>query len=208
MSVRTDTVNLIVNVNGNAAQSNLNELRKKSADVTSEMQGLKKGTQEYIDKSKQLKEVGSQMDALKKEIGITSFSQKELNAELNKLKALKGSVIPFSAEFKDLQRQIEGVEKRLYDVRNGTQSFSSHLSKLGDGVKQFGVVAAAYLGFQFITSQFQNIIQGAGKLSDQLADLRRVAGLTAGEAGNLNKQLTEIDSRTTTSGLRSCLKTI
>jgi hypothetical protein len=139
---------------------------------------------------------------MKKTIGITALSQKELVAELNKLKALKGSVAQFSKEFNDLQKQIGAVEKRLYDVRNGVQGFSSFFSKIGDQVKQFGLVAAGYLGFQFITSQFQNILTGAGKLSDQLADLRRVAGLTATEAENLNRQLSQIDTRTSTSGLR------
>ena len=202
MSVRTDTVNLIVNVNGNQAQNNLNNLRKSAADIRLEMAGLVKGTAEYAAKANQLKDVNSQMDVLKKSIGLTALSQKELTAELNKLKALRGSVVPFSAEFDSLTKSIGQVENRLYDVRNGTQGFASFLSKLSDGIKEFGTVAAAYLGFQFITSQFQNIIRSAGKLSDQLADLQRVAGFTAAEAKNLNGRLGELDTRTTTEGLR------
>ena len=202
MSVRTDTVNLIVNVNGNNAQNNLNELRKKASDITSEMQGLKRGTQAYIDKAKELKQVTGEMDILKKQIGITALSQKELNAELSKLKALKGSVVPFSAEFKDLDKQIKAVESRLYDVSKGVQGFSSTFSKIGDQVKQFGVLAAAYLGFEFLTSQFQNIISGSAKLSDSLADIRRVAGLTATEVLKLNTELSGLDTRTSTQSLR------
>ena len=68
-----------------------------------------------------------------------------------------------------MQKQIEAVDKRLYDVRNGVQGFSSFLSRIKDEVKQFGVAAAAYLGFEFITSQFRNIIAGSAKLSDSLA---------------------------------------
>src|SRR6185437_7555529 len=69
--------------------------------------------------------------------------------------------------------------------------------------KQFGVLAASYLGFQFITTQFQNIIKGAGALSDQLADLRRVSGLTADEALMLNSALGKIDTRTSVTNLRA-----
>ncbi|MES2457205.1 MAG: phage tail tape measure protein [Bacteroidota bacterium] len=203
MSVRTDTVNLIVNVNGNTAQNNLTNLRKKAADIKFEMQGLVKGTAEYVAKGKELSTVTKEMDALKKQIGITSLSQKELTSELAKLRALRGSVLPFSKEYDELSKSIGQVEKRLKDVKNGTQGFSSFLGKLSDGVKQFGVVAGAYLGFQFIATQFQNIVKGASKLSDQLADLRRVTGLTAGEAGKLNQQLTDLDTRTSTEGLRN-----
>ncbi|CAN5397730.1 phage tail tape measure protein [soil metagenome] len=203
MSVRTDTVNLIVNVNGNSAQANLGNLRKQAADLRFEMQGLVKGTAEYAAKATQLKSVTAEMDTLKKSIGLTALSQKELTAELNKLKALRGSVVPFSDEYNKLSQSIGEVQTRLNQVKTGSQGFSSMLAKLGDSVKQFGVLAAAYLGFQFITNQFKNIINGAAKLSDQLADLRRVSGLTADEASNLNKKLTELDTRTSTEGLRN-----
>lgn len=202
MSVRTDVINLQVNINGNTAQNNLNELRKKAADIAFEMKGLKKSTEEYKAKAKELSEVNKQMAELKKTIGITSLSQKELIQELNKLKALRGSAVPFSKEFRDLDAQIKSVEKRLYDVRNGVQGFASVWSKVNDQVKQFGVLAAGYLGFQFISNQFTNILRGAGKLSDQLADLRRVAGLTGDEAKTLNGQLTQLNTRTSTEGLR------
>lgn len=202
MSVRTDVINLQVNINGNNAQNRLNELKKKAADLTLEMSGLRKGTADYIAKSKELAQVKNEMDGLKKTIGLTALSQKELVQELNKLKALRGSAVPFSKEFRDFDDQIKKVEKRLYDVRNGVQGFSSFWSRINDQVKQFGVLAAGYLGFQFISSQFTNILTGAGKLSDQLADLRRVAGLTAEEAKTLNSQLGQLDSRTSTQGLR------
>lgn len=202
MSVRTDTVQLIVNVNGNAAQNNLNNLKKRASDLTLEMKGLKKGTDEYIAKGKELATVDKEMEGLKKSIGLASLSQKELTAELRKLTALRGSVVPFSQEYKDLTKNIEQVRHRLAEVKSGTESFSNKLGGLGTAVKSFGVLAASYLGFQFITTQFQNIIGGAAKLSDQLADLRRVAGLTAGEANNLNKQLLDLDTRTNGEGLR------
>ncbi len=202
MSVRTDVVNLNLNINSNKAQNELNNLRKKAADIKFEMQGLKKGTAEYIAKAKEFSQVTNEMSLLKKQIGVTALSQKELIAELNKLKSLRGSVIPFSNEYKELSKSIKDVEKRLYDVKNGVQGFSSFFSKIKDEVKQFGVVAAGYLGFQFITSQFQNIIRNGGKVSDQLADIQRVAGLTSDEAKKLNNEFKELNTRTSTDGLR------
>ncbi|HRI22275.1 MAG TPA: phage tail tape measure protein, partial [Panacibacter sp.] len=203
MSVRTDTVNLIVNINGNAAQNQLVDLRKKAADIKLQMDGMTKGTKAYIAANAELKKVNADMDALKKTIGLTSLTQKELVAELNKLKALKGSVTPFSKEFNMLEKDIKAVEKRLYDVRNGVQGFSSFWSKINGQIKQFGVLAAGYLGFQFITSQISNLINRAAKYSDSLADIQRVTGLTAGETKRLNSELSALDTRTSTEGLRN-----
>jgi TP901 family phage tail tape measure protein len=206
MSVRTDTVNLNVNVNGNKAQAELNNLKKKAADIRFEMQGLKKGTDEYIAKAKELAGVTGEMTKLKKEIGITALSQRELVKELQTLKALRGSVQPFSQEFKDLTKQIKTVEDRLYNVKNGVQGFASFFSKISTEVKQFGTVVAGYLGFQFLSSQIGNIIQGAGKLSDQLADIRKAAGLSSEEVKVLNSELLKIDTRTSADQLREIAK--
>lgn len=202
MSVRSDVINLFVNVKGDSAQNELNDLRKAASNANAELSKLKKGTQEYADKKKELDGINAKITELKQNIGLTSLTQKELIAELNKLKALRGSVVPFTEEYKELSKQIKQVENRLYDVKNGVQGFSSFLSKIKDEVKQFGMLAAGYLGFEFLTNQFTNIIQGAGKLSDQLADIRRVTGMTDLEVQSLNKSLTNLNTRTSTSGLR------
>ena len=202
MSVRTDVVNLIVNVGGDKAQNELNQLRKKAADLNSEMKGLHKNTNEYKQKAAELKQVDSQMAGLRKQIGLTALSQKELTAELRRLQQLKNITTPQSKEFHELQGRIDAVTKRLYEVKNGVFGFGATLHKVGQELKGFGMLAISYLGFEFITSQFQKIISGAGKLSDQLADLRRVAGLTAEEAENLNNGLRGIDTRTSGENLR------
>lgn len=202
MSVRTDQVNINVNINGNTAQNQLNDLRKKATEIAASMVGLKKSTQEWIDKNKELSSVNSQMAELKKTIGLTSLSLKELASEQKKLTALFNSSVPGSAEYKAYAKQLDEVSSRIYNVKNNVSGLGAVFSKIGDEIKQFGLLAVGYLGFQFITEQFKNIIQGAGKLSDQLADLQRVAGLTSQEAQSLNKSLAGIDTRTSVSGLR------
>ena len=202
MSVRTDVVNLIVNVNGNDAQNKLNDLRKKAVDLTNSMKGLKKSTDEYKAKAAELEQVEASMTALKKQIGITALTQKELVAELNKLKALKGSVIPFSTEFRQLEKDIRAVENRLYQVRNGVQGFSAFMSKIKTEVKQFGVMVAGYFGIQALIGGTQQIIQGVGQMSDSLADIRRVAGLSKEEVNALNDSLEQLNTRSSVSSLR------
>ena len=124
MSVRTDVVNLQVNVNGNAAQNQLNDLRKKAADIRFEMQGMKKGTQEYIDKSKELKAVTNQQDELKKSIGLSALTLKELRQELAKVKSIAASSVPGSQQWKEYSTQIGEVETRIKDLTERQKAMS------------------------------------------------------------------------------------
>ncbi len=201
MSVRTDVVNLQVNIKGNQAQKDLGDLRKKAADIRFEMQNLKKGTQEYIDKGKELSAVTGKIDNLKKQIGLTSLTLKELRQEQTKLNALMSSTTPFSEEYKKYQEQLGNVNKRITEVKTGAQGFNAIFGQLGVSLKQFSLIAVAALGFEVLLKNLPQIIFANAKLSDQLADVQRVAGLTKGEVTDLYHQLQQIDTRTSTEGL-------
>lgn len=200
MSVRTDVINLSVNINGNVAQNNLNELRKKAADLTYELKnGLKKGTQEFIDKAAELKKVKAEMDDLKKQIGITSLSLKDLNQEAIKFKSLRDSVTHGTADWKKYNAELQAVVARQKEVSGGVKGVQSTFSSLGSLIKGIGLLGAGYLGSQFLTS----VITNTAKYTDSLADMQRVTGLTAAEAKGLNDELKALDTRTSTVGLQN-----
>ena len=205
MSVRTDTVNLVVNVNGNAAQNQLNELRKRAADLTFEMKNnLKKGTDEYIVSAGELKKVTAEMSDLKKNIGLAALSMKELAAERRTLTALLNSSIPLSKEYKDAEAQLQKVIARQNELKGSVAGMKSVASSTFSSMQaNISGLVASYLGFQAVITGVRSLITGAIKLSDQLGDLRRVAGLTAKEADNLNQSLLNIDTRTSDAGLLS-----
>lgn len=201
MSVRTDHVNLLVNVNGNEGLNEMNKLRKSAADIRAEMSELKKGTEEYIQKAKALKEVEGNMATLRKQIGLTALTQKELLAELKRLQMLKNTTTPQTKEFEELQKRIELVNKRLFEVKNGVFGVGATFARIKDEVKQFGMLALSYLGFEFISDQMKQIIRNGAKMSDQLADVRRAAGLTAPEVDILKNSLRDLGTRTSNSAL-------
>src|SRR5690606_34680547 len=93
-------------------------------------------------------------------------------------------------------------QRTLTNIRNEVRGVGGAFGWLKTEVGKFGALAAGYLGFQFITSQFQNIIASNARLSDSLADIRRVAGLTENEVRKLDKSFGALDTRTSKSGLR------
>lgn len=119
MSVRTDVVNLLVNVNGDKSKKELNDLQKKAAELSSELKTMKKNTDEYKKASDELSTVKARMTELKTEIGITALNQRELTQELRSLMAQKNILTPQTKEFDDLQKKINEVKDRLNQVKTG-----------------------------------------------------------------------------------------
>jgi len=133
---------------------------------------------------------------------------------------------PAVASLKSIEQEARKVERELKSLEYGTEAWNKKLAEVQEnrrflqGVRddlngvggafgrlrqelgQVGQLAAGYLGFQFITAQFQNIIAGNAKLSDSLADVRRVTGLTEAGVLNLDASLGKLDTRTSKADLR------
>lgn len=143
MSVKTDVVNLQINVNGNKAQAELGTLRKRAADLNFEMKGLKKNTEEYNKKAADLKQVTARMDELKKSIGLTSLTMKELIREQQRLNQLRSQTVIGSKDFQMYSKQLEEVQGRLAQVRQGSVAAQSTLAKAGNFIKGAGIAVLA-----------------------------------------------------------------
>jgi TP901 family phage tail tape measure protein len=98
--------------------------------------------------------------------------------------------------------QLQLHAKNLQAIQNEVKGVGGAFGWLRTEIGKLGALAIGYLGFQFVTSQFQNIILANAKLSDSLADIRRTAGLTEKEVRSLNTSLSGLDTRTSTAGLR------
>jgi hypothetical protein len=99
-------------------------------------------------------------------------------------------------------RNVQLHEATLRNINNEVRGVGGAFGWLRTEIGKLGALAVGVLGFQFITDQFHNVIMSGAKLSDSLADIRRVAGLTEKEVLNLNKSFKGLDTRTSVAGLR------
>jgi len=125
---------------------------------------------------------------------LTDLTRK-LERELNQLTV-------GTEEWQRKLAQLQSARGHLQNIRNEVRGVSGAFAQMREELGKFGTLAAGYLGFQFITSQFQGIIAGNAKLSDSLADMRRVIGLTEAGVLNLDSSLGKLDTRTSKSELR------
>jgi len=123
-------------------------------------------------------------------------TMKELQMEAKGLRAGLKNLTIGSAEFNEQMKKINAVEAPLKKIQAELRNTGGSFKWLTDEVKRFGLLAAGYLGFQALTSQFSNLINKNAELSDSLADVRKTTGLSQKGVEELNKEIKKIDTRT------------
>ena len=186
MSVRTDTINLQVNINGDEARNKLNELRKSAADIKFEMDGLKKGTEEYKAKAAELNEVKSQMDTLKQSIGITAMTVTDLRQEITKLTSLRNATTPMSEDWKKYDTELKTVIARHKELIHGIEAVKHEQSMMMEVFKGFTIASLLEKAIDGIKEFFKGSLEEANK-AQEAADTLKLSLENAGRTDLFEK---------------------
>jgi TP901 family phage tail tape measure protein len=129
-----------------------------------------------------------------------SDSIKQLSAAARKLRSDLRQLDPASKEFADGTKRLGEVNKRLHTLTGSLRNSASAWSRFKREAKTVfaGVLAAnVFQGVQSAISNFFNsATDGAYKLSDALADVRKTTGMMQNEVELLYADLGSIDTRT------------
>lgn len=126
---------------------------------------------------------------------------KQLTAESRKLRAELALLSPESDKFAEKAERLKAVKGRINDVNKEFTQTKGLLGELQSEFGKFGTLALAYVGFDAVTGQINNIIKKNAELSDSIADVMKTTGLSKEEAEQLNKTLGDFDTRTARSEL-------
>jgi hypothetical protein len=202
MSTRTDRVQLEVTANANPA-------RKQLALLDAEAQKLKKtmaentiGSKKYVEASQGLNKVTAEMNRLRDSMNYNIMTLKELNTKLSQLRAAQKNIDPLTDAFKRNREEIDKVTAAKLKLTTGMGAFGRSMSKIKEQVLAFGVIGGITLALGAIYQYTTMAIQGLTKLSDELVEIQRTTGLSAAGVAHLNKELSELDTRTSNSDLR------
>ena len=204
-------------VNGNKAQAELLETDKNIRKITEETKGLrlekqkleaqnKKGSDEWKavnaalkKNSIALKEAKNKTAILRKEIGITALTPRQLRAELKKLKFAYDNSIPNSENQKRVRAQYKKIEQELKKVslqakktgKNVNSSSQNMIRGLGNFATKATIAGAAiYTAFRTlkegmdIAAEVESIDNKATVvLGDFKSQVEDVAATTANSLG-------------------------
>ena len=78
MAKKEDRSKVTLEVDGNQAINQLGKLEMEAKQLAIDLKEMKRGTKDYVATSKQLKESKAQIEALRKEIGLTGMTMTQL----------------------------------------------------------------------------------------------------------------------------------
>lgn len=118
MAVRTEELQLRVVIDGSPARRELAQLDQEYAEIKASMRDLKKGTDEWVAASARLDQIGARQAELRKEIGLTGLTAKQLGDELKRLQVQQRNLTPNTAQWAETTQRIEQVKARLRELND------------------------------------------------------------------------------------------
>ncbi|OHX67366.1 hypothetical protein [Flammeovirga pacifica] len=125
-----ENVQVVVEINGNKALSTLNELDLEAKELRKGLKGMKKGTEEYVAKSKELDNVTAKQKKLRNEIGLTALPLKDLKKQAAKYYAELKQLTPGTEAYIKKSKQLSEVRGRMSQLNKELKGTTESQQKL------------------------------------------------------------------------------
>ena len=197
---------IVITANAAVAKKVMDELAQRTDAIKQKMAGLDVTTKQGQREFKKLeKELVSYNSAISQNVTNTKRISKAMkNLSGTSLNELKRAL----SEAKSELGKMSANDKGLKQMQGNVKALQTQIDKLTGSVHKQGGAwntalknLTAYVGlfgaFNMVKQKMTEIINLNLKLSDQLADIRKVSGWAMGDVEELSKRLAKIDTRNT-----------
>lgn len=198
MSDFSKNARVTVYINGQNAASELDKLEKKVGELKKKLNQAGKDTPLGKELKKEIRATNEELEKMRDKANLAGLSINQLEKHKKHLIALKNTITPGTAAFKEMEGRIKQVQARLTEVKSGLGPFAQAWQKVSLEAK----AAAGVFAGSLIINQAGEMIQKLGELDDQLADLRKVTGMTDAQVKDLNASFSKFNTRTPVKQLR------
>ena len=189
MSVRNDTVQIRVEIDGQAGINELGQLEMATQNLRAGMKGLKKDSAEYAASATKLDEVKARMVELRDEIGLQGLSMRQLRQYQQDVKREWDGAIPGTEKFAALDADLKAVNSQILTLAGNLKKPATDFAALA---RQVGVASMS----------LDELTQYQKQLSAELAAARP-------DAANYEQLSTELRNVSSTmDDLKAAAKTV
>lgn len=212
--------NVSITLSGKEAEKQIEHLKGKADELRKKLQEAKQAlnpdTKEIARLERELKKVETTLstvtreskkyeDVLKNLSGSTikqlRQAQRQLNAEIQKLKPGTEEYINATKNYATVTQRIKSLEKgyksvgmQISNVSEENETFMTKAS--GWFQKYFAMTATLYGGINDVSAIFRKCAEAAAKLDDTYSDVMKTTGLLKEQVADLDKELLKMDTRT------------
>lgn len=212
--------NVSITLSGKEAEKQIEHLKGKADELKKKLQEAKQAlnpdTKEIARLERELKKVETTLstvtreskkyeDVLKNLSGSTikqlRQAQRQLNAEIQKLKPNTEEFIKATKNYATITQRIKSLEKgyksvgmQISNVSEENETFMTKAS--GWFQKYFAMTATLYGGINDVSAIFRKCAEAAAKLDDTYSDVMKTTGLLKDEVAELDEELLKMDTRT------------
>ncbi|MDD1538305.1 phage tail tape measure protein [Riemerella anatipestifer] len=213
--ISDEILSLKVVVNGDEAQSRILALERANNKLCDSMEeqkrvmkelraSKKKNSEEYRKAEKELenltKQYGENLKAIEAEVkamDIMSLTMQQLRGRARDLQYTLSHMNPDHGSYKSTQLELEKINSRMGELRQGAQSAGVSINSLADKFNRYSGMATAVLAtFAGIAISIQSTIDLNNKLSDAQTAVAKTTGMTDEAVKELTKSFNEFDTRT------------
>ena len=170
MSLKIDRLQLEIIINNDQARKSLRSLDDEARAIQKSMKGMKEGTDEWIQATKRLASIKTQMDSIQDSIGITGLTVKELIAKQKELNMVLNNISPNLPAYKQYRETLDQVNGRLSELKGKAKESGGTLNEmfgsLSPTIMKLGAAAAAAFSLDAIKEYVKGGVEAAIKLRD------------------------------------------
>jgi TP901 family phage tail tape measure protein len=204
-SGNTSTAHIVITMEGKGAQNVMKALQQQAHGVRKELEAMEKAgqmdTDDYKDKIKELKALEraigqnktAYIDLDKVVKGLNKTTLRDLQRSLKECRKQMQNLTADDPKMKKLMAQYRAIDNQIGKI---TGQYKRQEGAIVSVAKRLASYVSIYGAFNFITGQVRDFTEKNVELSDSLADIRKVSGLSAKEVNELSDQIHALDTRT------------
>ena len=212
--LKDEVLKLDIVVNGNAGQKALGDLEQANRKLKNTNDDLRKSKQLLKAEGKQgsdqwkkltaeissnnvkINENKTKMAGLRKQIGLTALTTKQLSTEQSRLKTILANTTPNTAAYSKYNAQLQKVNSRLKELRLNSQSTGNSINKMAGGIGRFLGAFGIGVGILGAINGIKKLNSANVELEESQANVMKVTGYTKNQVNGLTKELKKLNTRT------------
>lgn len=142
------------------------------------------------------------IDKHTQQMGLQNLSLAQLTKRAQTLNTILRNLNPNSEAYQRYSQQLQLVNARIKELRGEATKTKLSLASMADGMnKYFLLVSSAVGSLTGLALTIRKCTDAYAQMEDVMASVRKYTGMTDAQVRDLNKSLSEMDTRTSIEGL-------